>query len=142
MDDFTIKDLFTRKKTDQTSEKPQTDNVPKNSKNIDDTVSFKFAFENPTKLAQSKKAPESPKTNGESFNSKPIIMVEPNYGRFVTLEIAVHNEFLVGLYQELMDSYMEGLEQFGIKWRYEGKKYFIEHPDEELAEMTREAFRK
>ena len=142
MENFTIKDLFTHKKPDQTSKKPQTDNVPKNSKKIDDAISFKFAFENPTKLAHPKEAPESPKPNGESFNSKPVIMVEPNYGRFVTLEIAVQNEFLVGLYQELMNAYMEGLEQFDIKWHCEGKKYFMEHPDEELAEMTREAFRK
>lgn len=142
MEDFTIKDLFTRKKPDQTSKKPQTDNVPKNSKKIDEAASFDFTIEDPTKPAQPKKAPESPKPKGESFSSKPIILVEPNYGRLVTLEIVEQNEFVANLYKELINTYMEGLEQFGTKWHYEGRKFYTEHADAEMAEMMREAFRK
>ena len=142
MDDFTIKDLNNRTKPNQTSQKIQIDELSMDPQKIDDHASFDITIKDITKPAEPKKAPENIKPKGASYSSMPIILVEPNYGRLVTLEIVEQNEFVADLYKSLIDTYMEGLEQFGTKWHYEGRKFFVEHPDGEMAEMMREAFRK
>ncbi len=76
-------------------------------------------------------------------SSFPIKLIEPNYGRLVTLKIEAANPVVFEMYKSYIETYLEGLEQFGTKWSIEGDIVRIECSDEEDAEkLFREVFRK
>jgi hypothetical protein len=87
-----------------------------------------------SKLRQPEELPNS---------SFPIKLIEPNYGRFVTLKIEEPSPVAAEMYKSYIETYLEGLEQFGTKWSIEGDIVRIECSDEEDAEkLFREVFRK
>ena len=71
----------------------------------------------------------------------PIKLIEPNYGRLVTLEITEPNETYANMDKGLIEAYLTGMEQVGVKWSSEGRIYHIECDEGTIAETIREAFK-
>lgn len=73
----------------------------------------------------------------------PVKLVEPNYGRFVTLKISEEDSFLKKIFMRQLIAYARSLQNIYPEMKYQEKKdrVTIEAPDGEIAEAFRSFWR-
>lgn len=75
--------------------------------------------------------------------NSPVRVVEPSYGRFLTLRVEEQNETAASLMMEMLTSYAHMMEElFVTEWRIEDKTLYLTFQDAEMAEVSREAWNK
>lgn len=69
----------------------------------------------------------------------PVKLVEPNYGRFVTLKISEENSFLKKIFMRQLIAYARALQNIYPEMKYKEKedRVTLEAPDGEIAESFR-----
>lgn len=72
----------------------------------------------------------------------PVKLVEPSTGRIVELEVTEQNETVAQMYLSQLETYAEGLEQFGVQWNIKGKTIRLTFADGNMAENARKTWRK
>lgn len=72
----------------------------------------------------------------------PVKLIEPSTGRVLELEVTEKNDRFAKMYIDMLTTYAEGLEQYGVKWTVTGNKINIVFADAYMAESSRQAWRK
>ena len=72
-----------------------------------------------------------------------VKVVEPSYGRLLTLRVEEQNEIAASLMMEMLKEYAKMMEETWVtKWRIEGKTLYLTYQDAEMAEASRKAWNK
>ena len=73
----------------------------------------------------------------------PVKVIEPSYGRFLTLRVEEQNETAASLMMEMLTSYAHMMEELLVaEWRIEDKTLYLTFQDAKMAEVSREAWNK
>lgn len=75
-------------------------------------------------------------------NNFPVKLIEPSTGRIVELEVTEKNDRVAQMYMDQLTTYAKGLEQYGAQWTVTGKTIRIVFADGNMAEHTRQTWRK
>ena len=74
-------------------------------------------------------------------NEYPFILVEPSTGRIVEIEVTEKDETAANILVMILKGFIELYEKhFGASSTIDGRKFRIEFPDVEKAEMVRQVF--
>lgn len=86
-------------------------------------------------------------TQKESYNKQthinfPVKLIEPSIGRIVKLEVTEQNDCIAKMYMDMLKTYAEGLQQYGVQWTITNKTIQIIFTDDTMAEIARQTWGK
>ncbi len=75
-------------------------------------------------------------------NNLPVKLVEPSVGKIIKLQVTEQNDYVAKLCMDMLTTYAECLEQFGVQREVTDKTIRLTFTDSEMAENARKTWKR